>query len=125
MFYVVFSLAKGEHVTEICDSYLTYADEEMLYCKTNLVRLKWLLKKNVSQDMYNTFAKKNVDSFTSCNTDKTKVFSCENKCKTRGVVVAAFNCGIVLSFREIFGSESLTQIGLMYLDTISAYSGMY
>jgi hypothetical protein len=23
----------------------------------------------------NTFAKKNVDSFTSCNTDKTKVFS--------------------------------------------------
>ena len=45
------------------------------------------------------------------------------KCKTRGIQIACNNCGIVVAHRELFGSESLTQVALMYLDMADNYIG--
>ena len=64
----------------------------------------------------------NTQELSRCNTEKTQ-HSINNKCKTRGVVLAVHNCGIVLSFREIYGAESLTQVCFFYLDTLSNYKG--
>jgi len=41
---------------------------------------------------------------------------CVNKCRTTGVAIIASNRGIVLGFRELFGSESLTQVVHFCLD---------
>jgi hypothetical protein len=61
---------------------------------------------------------------SSCNTDKAKVFSCEHKCKTHGILLAVFNCGIVIGYRELFGKESTTQVALLYLDIYDYYIGI-
>jgi len=45
------------------------------------------------------------------------------KCKTRGILLAATNCGIVISFRELFGAESLKQVTQLYLDTFDLFEG--
>ena len=45
-----------------------------------------------------------TQDLSSCNTEKTQQ-SNNNKCKTRGVVLGVYNCGIVLSIRELYGSE--------------------
>ena len=63
-------------------------------------------------------------SLRLCNTDKAKVFSCEHKCKTHGILLAAFNCGIVIGYRELFGKESTTQVALLYLDIYDYYIGI-
>ena len=53
---------------------------------------------------------------TGCNTDKTISFSCLLKCKTRGVELACTPCGLIIGIRELFGSESLTQVAQVYMD---------
>ncbi len=97
----------------------------MLYCTTTKSQKKWLKTKDAPTAMYNDFlnaqTKKAVE-ISSCNTDKTKL-TIYNKCKTRGIVLAVYNCGIVLSFRELYGSESLSQVGLFLIDTIDAMNG--
>lgn len=41
------------------------------------------------------------------------------KTRTRGVVIGAVNCGIIIGFRELYYSESINQIVLFCLDLIS------
>ncbi len=60
---------------------------------------------------------------TSCNTDKTTVTPCEIKCKTRGVIILVSNCGIIISFREMYGAESLQQVAFLYNDTLALFKG--
>ena len=105
------------------DSYITLDDEELFLCKTNLINLKWVSRDKISTDQYNTFTNKDPDNL-DCNTDKEAVYSCTIKCKTRGIILAASNCGIILSFREIYGSESLSQVGLFYLDLLDNFKGI-
>ena len=50
------------------------------------------------------------------NTDKTNVYACDMKVKTRGIQLALTNCGIIVAYRELYGSESTTQVALVYLD---------
>lgn len=57
----------------------------------------------------------------SCNTDKTKDYTCNLKCRTRKLEIAATNCGIVVGYREIILAESKTQVALMYLDVCENY----
>lgn len=53
------------------------------------------------------------------------MYSCDAKCKTKeGVIVAASNCGIILGYREIYGSESCTQVGMFYLDITEHFKGI-
>ena len=50
-----------------------------------------------------------------CKTNKHFKTPYENKRRTKGLILSAFNCGIVNGFRELFGAESITQIVLFYL----------
>ena len=88
-------------------------------------KLKWIQREYISEDLYTAYLfKLNRPVFNlQCNTDKTQVTTCEIKCKTRGILLSATNCGIVISFRELFGSESLSQVSLLYLDTLDNYMG--
>jgi hypothetical protein len=49
---------------------------------------------------------------------------CNNKSRTKGVLLTAYNCGIICSYCEILSSESLTQVTQLLLDTIS-YSTVF
>lgn len=59
-----------------------------------------------------------------CNTDKTKVNTCEYKSRTCGLQVFCSNCGIILYFKELYGSESCSQLGLMLLDLHENFDGI-
>jgi hypothetical protein len=55
---------------------------------------------------------------------KAKVFSCEHRCKTHGILLGVFNFGIIIGYRELFGKESATQVALLYLDIYDFYTGL-
>ena len=48
-----------------------------------------------------------------------KDVKCNNKCRSKGIMIAAYNCGIICGYREIFTSESLSQVSIFLLDLIS------
>jgi hypothetical protein len=87
--------------------------------------LKWLSQKNIPEEIFENFLLRvgHVPLPNTCNTLKKTTTSCEIKCKIRGIIVAMSNCGIIISFREIFGSESLSQVTMLYLDTLELFQG--
>jgi hypothetical protein len=58
---------------------------------------------------------------TGYNNDKTITHTCDVKVKTRGILLALSNCGIILGYRELYGSESVTQVANMYLDIVDLF----
>lgn len=81
-------------------------------CKSNLFAVKWLTEKQLPNDKLEQFKDGLIEKDTSCNTNKDNVFSCPLKCKTVGVQIASCNCGIIQSWKEMYGSESLAQVAL-------------
>jgi len=80
------------------------------------------------KDLYEAYKEKKKSEFddiqTTCNTDKaSKFYSCNFKCKTRGLIIIAFNCGIIICFREMYGAESLRHVSHLYLDMIDHFCG--
>ncbi len=65
---------------------------------------------------FNQFINFGTDG-TTCRVEKDDL--CNNKCRTKGVFLAAYNCGIVCGYREIFTAESLSQVTMFLLDMIS------
>ena len=109
----------------IYDSYVNLDDIELFLCNTNVNDLHWFRKEDIPEEVYQEYKnKKTIGNSRTCNTDKTTVFNCDLKCKTRGLQLACSNCGIVLAFRELYGSESLTQVALMYLDIVDNFKGI-
>jgi hypothetical protein len=43
---------------------------------------------------------------------------CSKKCRTEGLLIASYNCGIVFSYREFYQKESVGQVANFYLETI-------
>jgi len=85
----------------------------------------WVKENFVSQEMLDKFNSDNLESTEkgvfeepNCKTNKHFGIPYENKKRTRGLLVSSFNCGIVNGYREIFGSESVRQVVLFYLDLI-------
>ncbi len=77
-------------------------------------------------DLLNQYLEKKtseIGTIKTCNTDKSKIFACEMKCKTRGVQLACSDSGIVLAFRELYGAESCTQVAQMYVDLCESFIG--
>ena len=69
------------------------------------------------------FDETNFKIENSCNTWKAAT-PCEIICRTRGMVLIVSNCGIVISWREIYVAESLTQEALLFLDTLDLLIGI-
>ena len=65
----------------------------------------------------------NVIHETTCSTDKTKVYSCELKARTCGLLIACGNCGLIEGFAELFGSESCTQVGNFLINFHENFTG--
>ena len=59
----------------------------------------------------------------SCNTWKAAT-PCEIICRTRGMVLIVSNCGIFISWKKIYGAESLTQGAFLFLDTLDLLKGI-
>ena len=51
----------------------------------------------------------------TCNTDKSNIFACAMKCKTRGIHLACENQGKILAYRELYDSESFTQVVFRFM----------
>jgi hypothetical protein len=91
--------------------------------KLELDKPLWCLEKFIPSNLVNIFWNQypnyNQTSThnTNCLVNKDEV--CNNKCRTKGVLLTAYNCGIICSYREILSSESLTQVAQLLLDTIS------
>lgn len=110
---------KNEIIEEIYDSYLTREDTEIFLCRSNLLARKWVSRDTISNEQYEILRKINTEG--QCNTNKESVYSCLVKVKTRGILLAATNCGIVLGYREIYRGEGLRQVGSFYLDICENY----
>jgi hypothetical protein len=94
--------------------------------KSNGEQWIWVDEFDVPKNLLEKYlCKQNQATDKSCNTDKTKAFPCEIKCKSRGLVVCASNCGIIESYREIILAESKSQVALFYLDTIDLMRFLY
>jgi hypothetical protein len=85
--------------------------------------MKWYKKDDLPTNLLNNYieSKTNRKLLSSCNTDKTSCFSCDMKCRTRGIQLGINNCGVIVGYRELFGSESSSQVALMYLDICDHY----
>jgi hypothetical protein len=118
-------LGENEKIIKIHDSYINTEEVELFYTETTR-NVKWLERRQISESKYLEFIKdrKSIhEDFESCNTLKLTVTSCDIKCKTRGILLSATNCGIVMSFRELYGSESCTQVALLFMDTLDSFKG--
>lgn len=93
-------------------------------CDTNATNNVWIAKDKIRPiEILDKYIQSINTGPVSCNTDKTKQYTCDLKCRTRGIQIAAFNCGVILGWREMYLSESITQVALMYLDIIDNYIG--
>ncbi len=46
---------------------------------------------------------------------------CEKKARSKGILIASTNCGIVTGYKEIFGSESLSQVSAFCCELVDIY----
>ena len=117
-------LDEDEEIIAIHDSFLTSYDIELFYCKGNLFKGRWFQAETIPPNVLNKFRESHNQSKSSstCNTDKTSVYSCIFKLKTCGVLLACSNCGIILNFKEFYGAESCSQVALFYLETTQNFT---
>ena len=116
-------LVPDEIVLKIYDSFIDAEDNELFLCSTNLVQYKWLKQNQINTETFINFAAQINSPRETCNTLKSTTTYCEIKCKTRGILLVTSNCGIIISYREMFGSESLQKVALLYLDTLDHFNG--
>ena len=94
----------------------------------------WVFRENIDSQILKQFENKRdivdrvetrqYEAIDDCNTEKINNFHCTIKVKTRGILLACTNCGIVIGAREIYGAESKTQVAMMYLDLVSTITKM-
>ncbi len=124
---ILFKKAEDEVILKVHDAHTCHDDSELFLVTTNLHRIKWIKRDSLTGLEHITFInERNQEKYPddeSCNTRKSS--PCLIKCKTRGILLGVSNCGIVMSFRELFGNESLTQVASFYLDTLELYTGKY
>ena len=98
-------------------------DEELYFCETTNKEQKWYSATDVPNEIKMAYlSKMPINPHpTGCNTDKTITHACDVKVKTRGILLALSNCGIIVGYRELYGSESITQFANMYLDMVDLF----
>jgi hypothetical protein len=74
----------------------------------------WATDKQVLVELVENFSITGQKNNVSCNTKEP--IKCKKKTRTQGLLISAFNCGIICGFREMFGSESKKQIALFLMD---------
>ena len=92
-------------------------------CETGPNDKKWFAANDVPCDIKGAYISKVRPSeyLNQCNIIKISITSCEVKVKTRGILLMIASCGVIVGYREICGSESITQEANMYLDMVELF----
>jgi len=124
LIFVIIDL--NENVLVIHDSYIDRNEKELFYVETDKA-IKWLDAQQLPKKMVCSFYERqhNNAGHATCNTVKKFITSCDIKCKTRGILLCATNCGVVVSYRELYGAESHSQVAMLYLDTLDYFKGNF
>ncbi|CAF0969181.1 unnamed protein product, partial [Brachionus calyciflorus] len=99
----------------IFDSYVNKKDQ-VLYLVSNETNMPFWVTENQIPKSFIDFFFKNTNNPENCQTLKSLCMPCEKKNRTVGEFLAVFKCGIICGFREIFGSETLTQATFFLMD---------
>jgi hypothetical protein len=102
-------------------------EERFLFLVSNTsdkLNFSWLSEKQLqacrNKDFSETIFEHRNKYMSNKNTDNI-LSSCDKKARTRGILIASSNCGIVTGFKEIFGSESLSQVSAFCCGLIDYY----
>jgi hypothetical protein len=105
---------------KIYDCYVD-TNDKIIYLLSNISG-SYFWSTEVSQSLMQEFSnqfsqriEKHSIEQTSCKIDKTCTIPCNKKCRTTGILLSVYNCGIVCGYRELFSSESLTQVAIFLL----------
>ncbi len=111
---------------EIHDCFVN-TEDQLLYLLTNgNKKLFWseeaYIPPYLLHDYFTAYSSKLATNDTgklTCSVDKESQIPCVKKCRSMGVLVSAYNCGVINGYREIFVAESLSQVGIFILDLIT------
>ena len=110
------------------DSFLDVDDKELFLCRittsvNNNGDLAWFGSEDIPSELLKSFKlSKFIDDSNLqtneeyCNTDKSRVNTCDFKTRTCGIQIICTNCGLFVGCKELHGSESCTQVAEMLLD---------
>jgi hypothetical protein len=117
--------ARSMKIVAIFDSFVDVEENELFLCELDSGDLGWFESDDLPGELKNEFIGSNPpeDENPSCNTSKDTQYKCVLKSRTRGLQVACSNCGFILGYREMFCSESSSQVAMLYLDLKEAYGG--
>ena len=83
-------------------------NEQIFWCEEKFV------PKRLLDDFFIVYATRSQSEQLQleCRVQKDLVIPCLKKCRTTGVLLTVFNCGIICGYREIFSAESLSQVAI-------------
>ena len=82
----------------------------------------WATENQVPKRIIENFYKNEKTSNSEINCMTRKTVKCEKKTTKRGILISAFNCGIVCGYREIYGLESKNQVALFLMDIYTHFA---
>ena len=123
-------------IAKIWDSFVEYDEKELFLCETNKGKL-WFHEHEIPKTLLTAFKKKiktrrefeNKENEAQlnkqakkCEVDKTDAYSADIKCRTRGIIIACYNCGVIAGFKEMLCAESLQQVAALFLEIFDYYT---
>jgi hypothetical protein len=136
----LFNIASKHVFVAIYDSFIDYNRKELFLCKLKDNSRAWFHKANIPKALLNKYvdqkfrddnyrrkenskkeAKSNYEKI--CQVDKTDEHTCDLKAHTRGLLIGFTNCGTIISFKEMYAKESLTQVTRFILATKRNFKG--
>jgi hypothetical protein len=112
---------KVQHAKCLYEKYYTYVKELNKYirhgCMESPIRGSYYCSKHNHEDLIFNVGKNKKSTWHPNRIIHTHVGNLNyNKKSSRGIQLAATNCGIVLGYRDLYGAEILTQVALFFLD---------
>jgi hypothetical protein len=99
-------------------------DDQILYLLKQNKKIFWLQEHDIPREKLRAFlsvwkiSEERSMTETCCRVRKELDIPCTKKTRTKGVLLAVFNCGIVGAYKEIFSEESLTQVSMFFLELL-------
>ena len=108
---------------KIHDAFLD-KDDKILYLVSYAGKFVWLNEESLPKETLGSFlsywnsSQEKEATESTCTVRKDMDYPCNNKTRTKGVLLAVYNCGIIGGYQEIFNNESLLQVSLFILDLL-------
>lgn len=107
----------------IYDSFIDKNDDLLLLVNYSNVKTDyfWVTKKQIQASKVDAYIEQLallIPSDYLCNSSKLLVLPCIKKSRTVGLFLGVYNCGIIISYKEIFGHETLSQAASFFMEII-------